>query len=69
MALKIDAAMPEGLDIGDGWTIEWAAVSPVDGSAVSGVTISNANVTATDLSGGAAPVQAGPFMLVPGPGA
>jgi hypothetical protein len=69
VALKIDVAMPENMDIGDGWAIEWAAVSPTDGSAVSGVTISNASVTATDLSGGTASFESGPFMLVPGPGA
>lgn len=69
MALKIDVAMPENLDIGDGWVIEWAAVSTTDGSPVSGVKVSNANVTAADLSGGTAPDDVGPFMLVPGPGA
>lgn len=69
MAQKIDAAMPEAMQIGDGWIIEWAAVSPTDGSAVAGVTITNANVVATDLSGASAGFTSGPFMLVPGPGA
>lgn len=62
--------MPPELVIGDGWRIEWAAVSPTDGSAVSGVKITNANVIAEDVSGGTVAQDViGPFMLVPGPGA
>lgn len=73
MAAKLEAAMPEAMDIGDGWTIEFAAVSPTDGSAVSGVKITNVNVTAEDVSGGTGSSGGGeligPYMLVPGPGA
>lgn len=69
MAQKIDVAMPENMRIGDGWIVEWAAVSPTDGSAVSGVKITNANVVADDVSGAPGGFTTGPFMLVPGPGA
>ena len=52
MGQKIDAPMTETLQIGDGWQIVWAAVDPGTGADVSGVVISNANVVASDLSGG-----------------
>lgn len=70
MADKINVAMPESMVIGDGWTVEWAAVDPVSGADISGVTVTNTNVVATDVS--PAPQtneQLGPFMLVPGPDA
>jgi hypothetical protein len=72
MAQKLNVNMPEDVVIGDGWTVEWDAVDPTTGASVSGVVISQANVTAADESlglgtGTAGPV--GPYMLVPGPGA
>jgi len=70
VAQKIDVALPEDIVIGDGWTVEWDAVDPNTGASVSGVIISDANVTAADLSVGASgSFDSGPFMLVPGPGA
>ena len=69
MAQKLTGNWPDTLDIGDGWTIEWAAVDPTTGAAVSGVVVTNANVVANDVSPAVSDAQAGPFMLVPGPGA
>ena len=71
MAQKIDIPMPPGLVIGDGWTIEFAAVNTTSGAAVSGVNVSNVNVGANDVSagGGTTSEVVGPYMLVPGPGA
>lgn len=71
MAQKIDVALPEDVVIGDGWTVEWDAVDPTTGASVPGVVVSDANVTAADVSSGTGTgsFDAGPFMLVPGPGA
>lgn len=69
MAQKIDVALPEDVVIGDGWTVEWDAVDPNTGASVSGVIVSDANVTAADESAGGSSGPLGPFMLVPGPGA
>lgn len=70
MAQKADAPLPLNIELGGGWQIVWAAISPTDGSAVSGVTISNANVVATDVLGSAGGVPASyEPLLVPGPGA
>lgn len=72
MAKPYNGPLPENLLIGDGYTVEFAAIDPVTGAAVAGVKVSNVNITAddqgsTDSGGGGAVV--GPFMLVPGPGA
>lgn len=68
MAEKIDASLPAGIVIGDGWQIVFAAVDPTTGDDVAGVVVSNANVVASD-SGGTTGLEQphGPFMLVPGP--
>lgn len=54
MAKKIGAGIPSGLDLEQGWRIQFAAVDPSSGAAVSGVTISNAAIICTQvgLSGG-----------------
>lgn len=68
MAQKINVNLPEDVVIGDGWTVEWDAVDPTTGASVSGVVISQANVTAADEGAVAAEAPlVGPFMLVPGP--
>lgn len=70
MAQKLDVALPEDVIIGDGWSVEWDAVDPVTGASVSGVVVTDANITAAgDGSSGGVPFTSGPFMLVPGPGA
>lgn len=70
MAQKIDANMPQDLDLGSGWTIRVTAVDP-SGSLVSNVKVSNMSIVAdaplgAETGGGLA---VGPFMLVPGPNA
>ena len=68
MAQKINVNLPEDVVIGDGWTVEWDAVDPTTGASVSGVVISQANVTAADQSAQALEIPlAGPYMLLPGP--
>jgi hypothetical protein len=69
MAQKIDVALPDEIVIGDGWIVEWDAVDPTTGASVSGVVISDANVTADDVSAAGGAIDFGEFMLVPGPGA
>jgi hypothetical protein len=71
MAQKLDVVLPRDTIIGDGWTIEWDAVDPTTGASVSGVVVTQANITAEDMSGGggSGAFETGPFMLVPGPGA
>ena len=69
MAQKLEASMPEALDLDTSWTVQFAAVSPVDGSAVSGVNVSDAAIIADQVAGPTEETQVGPFMIVPGPGA
>lgn len=70
MAQKLEAGMPDGLDLDESYTIRFSALDPSTGAAVSGVVISLAQIHAAEVSGNAAPdLNAGPFMLVPGPGA
>ena len=69
MAQKLDVALPDDVEIGDGWIVEWDAVDPTTGASVSGVKVSAANLTAADLSeGGGGGVEPGPFVMVLGPG-
>lgn len=69
MAQKLSASMPEKLDLDASWTIQWAAVDPTTGAAVSGVTVSNAAIIADQIAGTPEALSTGPFMLVPGPNA
>ena len=71
MAAPLKAAMPPNLDIGGGYTIRFAAVDLSTGNDVSNVTVSAARIYAEVVSGGSGGTggTAGPFMLVPGPGA
>ncbi len=68
MAEPLIAPMPPDCPLDFGCSIEFVAIDPTSGNAVTGVKISNASIylsssdSATDLS-------SGPFMLVPGPGA
>ena len=62
--------MPPDMDIGGGYTIRWDAVSPTDGSQITGVVVSNARIFGdANISGSAGVVPVGPYMLVPGPNA
>ena len=69
MPAPLDAGMPPDTVIGDGYTVRFTALDPTTGAVVSGVVVSEANVTGEDLSGGGGASDLGPFMLVPGPGA
>ncbi len=67
----LTAAMPEGLDLPDGYVLTWAAIDPVTGADVAGVTVSNVSLFGTLLGTGADSGSGlvGPYMLVPGPAA
>lgn len=69
MAVPISVSMPPEITVGDGYVLRWRAVSPTDGSDVSGVVISKVTVQSVDEAAGASAITPGPFMLVPGPGA
>jgi len=71
VAIPLDAPLPPNLDLGPGFTLRVTALSTADGSVVSGVTVSNFSVLVDDAGGtiDTGPLQVGPFMLVPGPGA
>jgi len=63
------AGLPPDLDLDGGYTLRFDAVDPATGATVSGVTVSAVAIGAADLAGTAGALTAGPFMLVPGPGA
>lgn len=63
----INAGLPEGLDVGSGYTLRVTALDPTTGNPVSGVTVSNLIFTADQISGTPEGLEVGPFMLVPGP--
>jgi hypothetical protein len=64
MAEKLKAALPEFMDLGGGWVLEWDAVDPTTGASVSGVVVSNTSLmVAGDLGAG----DQGPPVLVPAP--
>jgi len=70
MAEPTEAPLPPDLDLAAGWVIRVNALSPTDGSQVSGVVVSDFSLLVTDLTGGDGQgLQVGPFMLVPGPDA
>jgi hypothetical protein len=68
MAVPTNAPMAQNCDLPDGYIVRFAAVSPTDGSAVTGVVVSNVSIFGTNL-GSLAADTTGAFMLVPGPGA
>lgn len=65
----IDAGLPQDLDIGPGYSLQVAALDPITGNPVSGVTVSNLVFTADQISGTPEQLEVGPFLLVPGPNA
>lgn len=65
MAKKYESGMPQGLDLTQAWQIQFLAVSPVDGSAVSGVTVSNAGFVCTQILGTPPGLESGPFAVAP----
>jgi hypothetical protein len=62
--------MAQGLDLPDGYVVEWSAIDAT-GADVAGVVVGNVSIFGTNLGGDAGtPNQLlGPYMLVPGPGA
>ena len=46
MPVPLNASMPEGLDLGPGWTLRVTALSTVDGSVVSAVNVDNLQIEA-----------------------
>lgn len=71
MPAPIEGAIPEDLDLPDGYVIVWAAIDPVSGADVAGVRVNNVSIFGTQLDSGGTSTGGtlGPFMLVPGPGA
>lgn len=66
----LDAAMPPDIAVPGGWTFRFTAIDPITGATVPGVTVSEANIVAADISGdGGGGADLGPYMLVPGPDA
>jgi hypothetical protein len=62
MAQKIKAALPNRLNLGGSWIVEWDAVDPVTGASVTGVVISD---TSLRVEGDAASLAAvdNPILL------
>jgi hypothetical protein len=62
--------MPENLDVGPTYTLRITAVSPTDGSLVSGVKVNTVVLTCDQFSDtGDTTDLGGNWFLVPGPGA
>jgi hypothetical protein len=66
MAAPLKTAIPSETPLPNGCTIEFVAIDPATGNAVSGVKVSNVSIYA-DTTGSAGLEAMGPFMLVPGP--
>lgn len=68
MAQALIAGIPPGLTLGPNYIVRLTAVDPTTGNVVSGVNVSNTSLTVLQLSSGSpSDLQAGPFLLVPGP--
>lgn len=68
MATPYVAPMPPNTALTNGCTVQFVAIDPVTGDAVSGVTISNASIY-VEGSASDTELASGPFILVPGPNA
>jgi len=70
MAAPVLAPMPDGLILGPGYTLRVTALDAATGNLVANVNVGLEVVTGTssDPTGGGV-FAAGPFMMVPGPGA
>ena len=63
MAQKLTASMPENMDLAASYTVQWAAVDPTTGAAVSGVVVKNGAMLVTQVTPGSADQLAfGPFV-------
>jgi hypothetical protein len=65
MAQKLTAGLPPVLDFDGGWTIQIAALSPTDGSAVAGVKITAGTMLVLNVGGGdlTSPAQGEPLWI------
>lgn len=63
MAQKIATGMPDTLDLTSAWTIQFAAVDPTTGAAVSGVTFSNAAIIAAQVEGSVEDLAVAPLWV------
>jgi hypothetical protein len=52
MAAPLKAGIPPDLDLNANFVIQFAAISPTDGSAITGVTVSEASLLVDNLGGG-----------------
>lgn len=52
MAQKLTAAMPEGLDLDDRYTVAFTAIDATTGNPVAAVKVSNASLLVASLAGG-----------------
>lgn len=59
MAEKLKVSLPEFMDLGGDWIIEWDAVDPTTGASVPGVKVSNTSLQVGGILGdtGAPPPQ------------
>lgn len=68
MAEPLTAAMPPNCPLGVDCTVEVVAISPTDGSTITGVTVANYSIYVDSVEG-SRDLSFGPFMYVPGPSA
>jgi hypothetical protein len=68
MAEPLIAPMPPNCTLGVDCTVEVVAISPTDGSTITGVTVANYSIY-VESGGPSRDLASGPFMLVPGPNA
>lgn len=66
MAQPFVVAFPPDTDLTAGCTVQFVAIDPTTGNAITGVTVTNISIYA-DTTGDATLEALGPFMLVPGP--
>jgi hypothetical protein len=64
MAKPQQAPFPQELIIGPNWEIVFDAIDPASGASVAGVTVSGANVTATNAQGVPIELPANPPPLL-----
>ena len=67
MAKPQQSPLPQELQIGPAWRVVLGAINPATGAPVTGVVVSNANLTCTnEATGATVELNVGPYMLVPG---
>lgn len=70
MAQKLTASMPEALVLDHDYQVRFTAVDASSGALLTSVKVENASLLVENLTDSpSAALEAGPFMLVPGPDA